>query len=48
MPPWAPACATRAPERRFIRDYIDARWSVREVVLPIMTVVLALSFLRTN
>jgi hypothetical protein len=38
----------KGPERRFIRDYIDARWSVGEVVLPIMVIVLALSFLRTS
>lgn len=38
----------KGPERRFIRDYIDARWSVGEVVLPIMIIVLALSFLRTS
>ena len=38
----------KGPERRFIRDYIDARWSVGEVVLPIMIIVLAMSFLRTS
>jgi hypothetical protein len=38
----------KGPERRFIRDYVDARWSVGEVVLPIMVLVLALSFLRTS
>jgi hypothetical protein len=38
----------KGPERRFIRDYVDARWSVGEVVLPIMVIVLALSFLRTS
>lgn len=38
----------KGPERRFIRDYVDARWSVGEIVLPIMVVVLALSFLRTS
>jgi hypothetical protein len=38
----------KGPERRFIRDYVDARWSVGEIVLPIMIVVLALSFLRTS
>jgi Protein of unknown function (DUF3043) len=38
----------KGPERRFIRDYIDARWSVGEIVLPIMVIVLALSFLRTS
>ena len=38
----------KGPERRFIRDYVDARWSVGEVVLPIMVIVLALSFLKTS
>jgi hypothetical protein len=38
----------KGPERRFIRDYVDARWSVGEIVLPIMVIVLALSFLRTS
>jgi hypothetical protein len=38
----------KGAERRFIRDYVDARWSVGEVVLPIMIIVLALSFLRTS
>ena len=38
----------KGPERRYIRDYIDARWSVGEIVLPIMIIVLALSFLRTS
>ncbi len=38
----------KGPQRRFIRDYVDARWSVGEVVLPIMVLVLALSFLKTS
>ncbi len=35
----------KGPERRYIRDYIDARWSVGELMLPIMLIVLALSML---
>jgi len=33
----------KGPERRFIRDYVDARWSVGEVMLPVMLIVLLLS-----
>ena len=34
------------PVRRYIRDYIDARWNLGEFMLPVMIVVLALSFIR--
>lgn len=33
----------KGPERRYIRDYIDARWSIGEVLLPVMLIVLLLS-----
>jgi Protein of unknown function (DUF3043) len=33
----------KGPERRWIRDYIDARWSIGEVLLPVMLIVLLLS-----
>ncbi len=33
----------KGPERRYIRDYVDARWSVGEVMLPFMLIVLLLS-----
>jgi hypothetical protein len=36
----------KGPVRRYIRDYVDARWNVGEFVLPVMLVVLALSFIR--
>jgi hypothetical protein len=36
----------KGPVRRYIRDYVDARWNLGEVMLPVMIVVLALSFLR--
>jgi hypothetical protein len=36
----------KGPVRRYIRDYVDARWNVGEFILPVMLVVLALSFIR--
>lgn len=38
----------KGPERRYIRDYVDARWNLGEFMLPIMVVVLALSFVRQS
>jgi hypothetical protein len=38
----------KGPVRRFIRDSVDARWSLGEFMLPVMLVVLALSFVRTS
>lgn len=35
----------RGPERRFLRDAVDRRWNVGEILLPAMVVVLAISFL---
>lgn len=37
----------KGPVRRFIRDHVDARWNLGEFMLPVMLVVLALSFLRS-
>lgn len=37
----------KGPLRRFVRDYVDARWNLGEFLLPVMLVVLALSFVRT-
>jgi hypothetical protein len=34
----------RGPVRRFARDYVDARWNLGELLLPVMVIVLALSF----
>ncbi len=38
----------KGPVRRYMRDYIDARFNLAEFMLPVMLIVLALSFLRTN
>jgi hypothetical protein len=38
----------KGPVRRYIRDHIDARWNLAEFMLPVMLIVLALSFLRTS
>ena len=38
----------KGPRRRFIRDSVDARWNIGEVMLPVMLLVLLLSFVRTN
>ena len=38
----------KGPVRRYMRDYIDARRNLAEFMLPVMLVVLALSFLRTS
>jgi Flp pilus assembly protein TadB len=38
----------KGPERRYVRDYVDARWNIGEFMLPIMILVLALSFVRQS
>lgn len=38
----------KGPIRRFVRDHVDARWNQGEFLLPVMLVVLALSFVRTT
>jgi len=38
----------KGPVRRYIRDYVDARWSLGEFMLPVMVLVLALSFVRQS
>lgn len=35
----------RGPERRYLRDAVDRRWNVGEVLLPLMILLLAVSFL---
>jgi Flp pilus assembly protein TadB len=38
----------KGPRRRFIRDTVDARWNIGEFMLPVMLIVLLLSFVRTS
>lgn len=38
----------KGPRRRFIRDTVDARWNIGEFMLPVMLLVLLLSFIRTS
>lgn len=35
----------RGPQRRYVRDYVDARWSIGELLIPMMLVVLAMTFI---
>jgi hypothetical protein len=34
----------RGPQKRFVRDYVDARWSVGEILLPLMVLVILTYF----
>lgn len=35
----------RGPQRRYVRDYVDARFSLGEFTIPLMLIVLLISFL---
>ncbi|WP_024355818.1 DUF3043 domain-containing protein [Leucobacter chironomi] len=35
----------KGPQRRYVRDYVDARWSVGELLIPMMLVVLVMTFI---
>ena len=35
----------RGPHRRFLRDAVDSRWNIGEILLPIMLVLLVLTFM---
>ncbi|WP_308468674.1 DUF3043 domain-containing protein [Rathayibacter soli] len=35
----------KGPQRRFVRDYVDARFSVGEIMIPVMLLVIVLTFL---
>ena len=34
----------RGPQKRYVRDYVDARFSVGELLIPLMFVVIILTF----
>ncbi len=34
-------------QRRYIRDYVDARWSVGELIIPVMFIVIILTFINS-
>lgn len=36
----------KGPQRRFVRDYVDAGWHVAELVMPVMIFVLLLMFVN--
>jgi hypothetical protein len=38
----------KGPQKRFARDVVDARWSVGELLLPVMGVVVVLTFVLPN
>ena len=38
----------KGPRRKFIRDTVDSRWNIGEFLLPVMLLVLLLSFVRTS
>ena len=35
----------RGPQKRYVRDYVDARFSVGELLIPLMLVVIVLTFI---
>ncbi|WP_307866505.1 DUF3043 domain-containing protein [Leucobacter chromiisoli] len=35
----------KGPQRRYVRDYVDARWNVGEMLIPMMLVVLVMTFI---
>lgn len=35
-------------QRRYIRDYLDARWSVGELIIPVMFLVIILTFIKNQ
>lgn len=40
------AARDRGPLRRFLRDTVDARWNIGEILLPMMLIILAISLIN--
>lgn len=38
----------RGPQRRWVRDYVDARFSVGEILIPVMFLVIVLTFVNNE
>lgn len=38
----------RGPQRKFVRDYVDARFSIGELMIPVMVVVIILTLVPIN
>lgn len=38
----------RGPQRRFVRDYVDARWNLAELILPAAAVLLVVQLTLSN
>jgi len=37
----------RGPQKKFVRDYVDARWSLGEFMIPVMFLVIIVTFIPT-
>ncbi|WP_029145115.1 DUF3043 domain-containing protein [Microbacterium luticocti] len=37
----------KGPQRRFVRDYIDAGWHIGELIMPLMILVILVTFLQS-
>jgi len=35
----------KGPQRRYVRDFVDARWSVGELVMPVLVIVILTGFI---
>ncbi|WP_427868980.1 DUF3043 domain-containing protein [Leucobacter luti] len=35
----------KGPQRRYVREYVDARWNIGEMLIPMMLVVLVMTFI---